>query len=84
MKVQYITGCTYNDLTINGVDADNIHILDLQDICKQLIDKTTDKDTLQQIIIDYVCQLDRSELSNYDSYHCETCGDYVETYELEV
>lgn len=47
MKLQYITGCIYNDLKINGVDADNIHFIDLQDICKQLIDKTTDKDTLQ-------------------------------------
>ena len=84
MKIQYITGCMYNDLKINDIGANNINIDELRDICKTLIDKTTDNDTLQQIIIDYVCQLDSSELSNYDSYHCETCGDYVETYELEV
>lgn len=84
MKLRYITGCVYNDLKINNIDANNINIDELQDICKKLIDKTTDKDMLQQIIIDYVCYLDRSELDNYDSYHCDTCGDYVETYELEV
>lgn len=84
MKLQYITGCMYNNLKINDIDANNINIDELQDICKTLIDKTTDKDMLQQIIIDYVCCLDRSELNDYDSYHCETCGDYVETYELEV
>ena len=84
MEIQYITGCTYNDLKIQRVDADNIHIDDLRDICKKLIDRTTDKSNLQQIIIDYITQLDRSELSNYDSYHCETCGDYVETYELTI
>ena len=84
MKIQYITGCMYNNLKINNIDANNINIDELQDICKTLIERTTDKDMLQQIIIDYVCQLDRSELNNYDSYHCETCGDYVETYELDI
>ena len=69
MKLQYITGCMYNDLKINDIDANNINIDELRDICKTLIDKTTNKDMLQQIIIDYVCQLDRSELNNYDSYH---------------
>lgn len=84
MRIQYRIGCTYNDLEINGVNADNMHFLDLQDICKQLIDKTEDKNMLQQIIIEYVCSLGREELLHYDSYHCETCGDYVETYEIEL
>lgn len=84
MKLQYITGCTYNDLHIDYANADMLPTEKLQDICKTLIDRTTNKEALQQIIIDYICQLDRSELSDYDSYHCETCGDYVETYELEV
>ena len=84
MKLQYITGCMYNNLKINNIDANNINIDELQNICKTLIDKTTDKDMLQQIIIDYVCCLARSELNDYYSYHCETCGDYVETYELDI
>lgn len=84
MKLQYITGCVYNDLKINNIDANNINIDELQDICKKLIDKTTDKDMLQQIIIDYLFQVDRTELDNYDSYHCETCGDYVEMFEMSL
>ena len=84
MKLQYTTGCTHNDLHIDYATADMLPTEKLQDICKTLIERTTDKDTLQQIIIDYVCQLDRSELSNYDSYRCEGCGDYVETYELDI
>lgn len=84
MKLQYITGCIYNDLKIDDANADMLPIEKLKDICKTLIDRTTDKDMLQQIIIDYVCQLDRSELNNYDSYRCGTCGDYVETYELDI
>lgn len=84
MKLRYITGCVYNDLKINNIDANNINIDELQDICKKLIDKTTDKDMLQQIIIDYLFQVDRTELDNYDSYHCETCGDYVEMFEMSL
>ena len=84
MKLRYITGCVYNDLKINNIDANNINIDELQDICKKLIDKTTDKDMLQQIIIDYLFQVDRTELDNYDSYHCETCGDYVEIFEMNL
>lgn len=84
MKLQYIIGCIYNDLHIDCTNANMLPTEKLQDICKTIIDKTTDTDTLKQIIIDYICQLDKSELNNYDSYHCETCGDCVETYELEV
>lgn len=84
MKLQYITGCLYNDLKINNIDANNINIDELQDICKKLIDKTTNKYLLQQIIIDYLCQVDRTELDNYDSYHCEECGDYVEIFEMSL
>lgn len=84
MKLRYITGCLYNDLKINDIDANNINIEELQDICKTIIDRTMDKYTLQQIIIDYLCQVDRTELDDYDSYHCETCGDYVEMFEMSL
>lgn len=79
MKIGYITGCTYNDLQINNKNAETLDVKDLQEICKKLIDKTTDKDSLQQIIIDYLYQV-----GPIDSYKCEQCGDWVETFEIEV
>lgn len=84
MKIEYTTGCTYNDLQIDGTSADSIPIDRLKDICKKLIDENNDNNSLQQIIIDYLYHIDRIKLSNYDSWKCETCGDYVEMYELEI
>ena len=84
MKIKYMTGCTYNDLDIDGVFAENIPIDELKEICKKLIDENNDSDSLQQIIIDYLYQVDRAKLSNYDSWKCETCGDYVEIFELDI
>ena len=79
-----MTGCTYNDLEIDGVFAEKIPIDELKVVCKKLIDENNDSDSLQQIIIDYLYQIDRAKLSNYDSWKCETCGDYVEIFELDI
>lgn len=79
MKIEYITGCTHNDLQIDGKNAEILAVEDLQEICKKLIDKTTDKDSLQQIIIDYLYQV-----GPIDSYKCEQCGDWVEIFEIDV
>lgn len=84
MKIEYMTGCTYNVLKIDGTFVENIPIDELKEICKKLIDENNDSDSLQQIIIDYLYQIDRAKLTDYDSWKCETCGDYVEMYELEI
>lgn len=84
MKIQYTTGCTFNDLSIDGQNVNDISIDELKDICKKLIDNYNDSDDLQQIIIDYLYSSDRSKLDEYDSYKCETCGDYVETFDLSL
>ena len=83
MKIEYMTGCTYNELKIDGTFVENIPINELKEICKKLIDENNDSDSLQQIIIDYLFQIDRAKLTDYDSWKCETCGDYVEMYELD-
>ena len=84
MKINYITGCVHNTLQINGNDSDTIYIDDLRDVCKAIIDKTTDKDFLEEIVIDYLYHTKREDLNEYDSYKCETCGDYVEMFEKEI
>ena len=84
MKIHYTTGCTFNDLSIDGQNVNDISIDELKDICKKLIDNYNDSDDLQQIIIDYIYNSDRAELDEYDSYKCETCGDYVETFDLSL
>lgn len=61
-----------------------IYIDDLKDVCKAIIDKTIDKDFLEEIIIDYLYHTKREDLDDYDSYKCETCGDYVEMFEKEI
>ena len=79
MKIEYITGCIYNDLKIDKKNVNNVSIDELKTICKKLIDGNNDSDSLQQIIIDYLYQVGPK-----DAYKCEDCGDWVEIFELNV
>lgn len=81
MKIKYLTGCIHNSLTINGIEASNMDIKELKSIVKELVDKDNDLGSLQQIIIDYICQLGTS--NEKDWYKCDCCNDIVETWEFD-
>lgn len=80
MKIVSTSGCTCDSLTINDIETINIKAENLQAVIKVLIDRETDVGVLQDILRDLVTNLGEFK----DLGHCETCGDYIDQYTLEV
>lgn len=80
MKIVSTSGCTCDSLTIDDVESINMKVKDLQVVIKKIVDKETDVGVLQDILIDLVNSMGEYE----DLGHCETCGDYIDQYTLEV
>ena len=53
MKIESVTGCTCDSLTINGVETIDMDKEAIKDVIKKLIDKEDDLGTLQSILIDF-------------------------------
>jgi hypothetical protein len=84
MKLKMVTGCTTDSLTIDGKEE-----IDLTDderadawnkVCGYLIDNGEHK---------YLNEFLQFVLTHHGEYGCSTepcgqCGDYVETYKLEI
>lgn len=80
MKVQHTDGCTYGSLTINGVETVDMPMNAVKSALKTLIDKEEDLAVLQELLMHIV----DSEGNYKDLGRCETCGDYIMEYTLEV
>lgn len=77
-KYEYVTGCVCDSLTVNGTEITQPEELKSH-ICK-ILDTVDDLGTLQSILINLIeytgdCKIDGP---------CESCGDYIYTYNLEV
>ncbi len=80
MKIESISGCTCDSLTIDGVETIDMPIDKVKDTLKQLIDTTNDLGTIQSLLINLV-----ETLGNYEDLGtCETCGDWITKYTVEI
>lgn len=80
MKIELTTGCTLDSLFINGRQFDELEYSELRTLITILLDWYKDKDLYDDVIRDIVYS--KGEFK--DGYTCEQCGDYVETYVLEI
>ena len=80
MKIESVTGCTCDSLTINGVETIDMDKEAIKDVIKKLIDREDDLGTLQSILIDLVETQGEFE----DLGRCEQCGDWITKYTLEI
>ena len=80
MKIESVTGCTCDSLTINGVETIDMDKEAIKDVIKKLIDREDDLGTLQSILIDLVETQGEFE----DLGHCEQCGDWITKYTVEL
>lgn len=80
MIIQHINGCTYDSITINDTETVDLPIDQVKAAIKALVDKEEDLAVLQQILISIV----DSNGEYKDLGHCETCGDDVVEYTLEI
>ena len=80
MKIESVTGCTCDSLTVDNVETVDMDKEAIKDVIKKLIDREDDLGTLQSILTDLVeIQGDFKDLG-----HCEQCGDWVTKYTLEI
>jgi len=80
MELKYIRGCVHDNILVDGVQEMNIsdeeRKIVLEKIAKSL--KPSDLNILLQEIIPIFGELESSDGP------CESCGDYVDTYVLQV
>lgn len=80
MKIESVTGCTCDSLTVDNVETVDMDKEAVKDVIKKLIDKEGDLGTLQSILIDLVETQGEFE----DLGHCEQCGDWITKYTVEL
>ena len=80
MKIESVTGCTCDSLTINGVETIDMDKEAIKDVIKKLIDRENDLGFLQSVLIDLVEFQGEFE----DLGRCDQCGDWITKYTLEI
>nr|DAD59176.1 MAG TPA: hypothetical protein [Bacteriophage sp.] len=80
MKIESVTGCTCDSLTVDNVETVDMDKEAVKDVIKKLIDREDDLGTLQSILMDLVET--RGEFE--DLGHCDQCGDWITKYTLEI
>lgn len=80
MKIESVTGCTCDSLTVDNVETVDMDKEAVKDVIKKLIDREDDLGTLQSILIDLVETQGEFE----DLGHCEQCGDWITKYTVEL
>ena len=80
MKIESVTGCTCDSLTVDDVETVDMDNEAIRNIIKKLIDREDDLGTLQSILMDLVETQGEFE----DLGHCEQCGDWITKYTLEI
>ena len=80
MKIESISGCTCDSLTIDGVETIDMKITDAKEAIKKLIDAEADLGTIQSVLINLV----ESRGDFEDLGQCDECGDWITKYTLEV
>lgn len=90
MKLELIEGCVCDRFTVDGKDIDSMSEKELKDILKAVVTKITTTKYEDENVV-YSLQIILREIVSrfYDEYEsddepCECCGDFVETFKMEV
>lgn len=80
MRIEYVTGCTCDSLTIDEKETVDMEIGDLKSSIHKMIDNIDNISTLQDIVM-RVTELD----GDYECLgHCDQCGDTIYKHTLEI
>lgn len=80
MKIESVTGCTCDSLTVDDVETVDMDKEAVKDVIKKLINREDDLGVLQSILIDLVEFQGEFE----DLGHCDQCGDWITKYTVEL
>ena len=80
MELKFTNGCMESSMLINDRDYENIPYHEIRNVITILLDFYKDKDLCEEIIRTIIYRKGKF----VDGYECEECGDFNETYKLEV
>ena len=80
MKIESVTGCTCDSLTVDNVETVDMDKEAVKDVIKKLINREDDLGILQSILIDLVEFQGEFE----DLGRCDQCGDWITKYTVEL
>ena len=80
MKIESVTGCTCDSLTVDNVETVDMDKEAVKDVIKKLINREDDLGVLQSILIDLVEFQGEFE----DLGRCDQCGDWITKYTVEL
>ena len=80
MKIELTAGCTVDSLLVNGRRFETLPYDEIRNVITILLDYYKDTDLCNDVLRDIVY----SKREFKDGYTCEQCGDFVETYTLEI
>ena len=80
MKIESVTGCTCDSLTVDNVETVDMDKEAVKDVIKKLINREDDLGVLQSVLIDLVEFQGEFE----DLGRCDQCGDWITKYTLEI
>ena len=80
MKIESVTGCTCDSLTVDNVETVNMDKEAIKDVIKKLINREDDLGVLQSVLIDLVEFQGEFE----DLGRCDQCGDWITKYTVEL
>lgn len=89
MKIQLTTGCVCDAFTADGKPVIDMPAEELKSLFRAVTDKVLSRDLtegdlsdLTRILSDFVELF--CDIREHSDEPCEDCGDWVETYEMEV
>ena len=80
MKIESVTGCICDSLTVDDVETVDMDKEAVKDVIKKLIKREDDLGVLQSILIDLVEFQGEFE----DLGRCDQCGDWITKYTVEI
>lgn len=80
MKIESVTGCTCDSLTVDNVETVDMDKEAIKDVIKKLINREDDLGVLQSVLMDLV----ESQGEFEDLGHCDQCGDWITKYTVEL
>lgn len=80
MKIESITGCTCDSLTVDGVETVNMDLENVKNVIKKLIDNEDDLGLLQSLLINIV----ETKGDYEDLGTCDQCGDFITKSTIEI
>jgi len=80
MKCKYTDGCVCTSLAVDGKRTMDMTNEELKGVIAKMLDKVKDSAVLQKVWTDIMECVGDYE----DGGACETCGDHIVTYTLEI